>query len=98
MRISAFLFSIVLLTLPFHGHASTKQEETRAFLKADKNGDKQLTKAEFRTFIRLLAAAGNAEAKRAVRYGELGFTIGFSNADANSNGLLTPKELERLRK
>ncbi|MEM9278674.1 MAG: EF-hand domain-containing protein [Pseudomonadota bacterium] len=93
-RITLFVLVIMVSDTAL---AATKQQEREAFLEADANGDRQLTKAEFKTFLKLLAEAGNSRAKRAVSFGELGYSSGFSTADANSNGLVTPAELRQLR-
>ncbi|MDA8870587.1 hypothetical protein N9H93_04290 [Rhizobiaceae bacterium] len=68
-----------------------------AFRSADANSDAKLSRREFTRFIRKMAKLGNPNAKRAVRFGAIGFRIGFRNADANGDGFVTSRELQRIR-
>ncbi|WP_346911699.1 hypothetical protein [uncultured Roseibium sp.] len=65
--------------------------EIAAFLKADVNKDKVLSKREFRTFIRALADFGQSTAKKIRFFGVYGYA--FSVVDKNKDGIVTPQEM-----
>lgn len=67
------------------------RSETDAFLKADRNGDRELDPPEFREFVRAMADAGQATAKQIRFFGAYG--MAFRIADADGNGRVTPWEL-----
>ncbi len=79
------------LLLPVTAQAQFEDQSVQAFLAADLNGDERLTQAEFRTFIRTLAATGAPLSRRIRTFGAYG--IAFSRTDSNGDGLLTPEEL-----
>jgi EF hand len=68
------------------------EAEANAFRKADKNGDKQIDRAEFRTLISEIAAIGAEKAVSVKRWGVYG--MGFSRADANGDGAISIPELK----
>lgn len=65
--------------------------EIAAFLKADVNKDKVLSKEEFKTFVRAMAAFGQSTAKTIRFWGAYG--IAFSIVDKNEDGIVTPYEM-----
>jgi len=65
--------------------------EIVAFVKADKNKDRVLSKKEFKIFIRAMAAFGQSTAKTIRFFGAYGYA--FSVVDKNQNGIITPWEL-----
>ncbi|SNZ19493.1 hypothetical protein [Cohaesibacter gelatinilyticus] len=65
--------------------------EINAFIKADTNADQKLNKSEFRTFVNLMATAGQPAAKRIRFFRAYGFA--FSIVDKDKNGILSPIEL-----
>ncbi len=69
--------------------------ERAAFLKADRNGDKQIEQAEFRVLIDEMAAIGAPKAISVKRWGVYG--MGFSRADANGDGMISIPELKAQR-
>ena len=71
----------------------TRQQQVDAFLRADKNKDEVLSRAEFKSFMKDLARLGQPTAKRVKFWGVYG--MAFNRVDANKNGLLEPRELER---
>lgn len=94
-RVFLFAFSSLLL-LPMHIPAQSKglnptKTEIRAFLKADRNKDGKLTKREFRTFVRAMAATGQPTAKTIRLFAAYDFA--FSYSDRNKDGILTPNEM-----
>lgn len=97
MRVLCGMVSVFFIQTSTLAFAGNNQNEIDAFLQADRNGDKYLNKSEFKTFVQIMAEMGRKKAERAVRFGDLGYAIGFTDADANSDGILTPAELERLR-
>jgi EF hand len=66
--------------------------ERAAFLKADRNGDKQIDGAEFRVLIDEMAAIGAEKAISVKRWGVYG--MGFNRADANGDGVISIPELK----
>lgn len=65
--------------------------EVAAFLKADVNKDRVLSKSEFRIFIRALADFGQSTAKKIRFFGVYGYA--FSIVDKNKDGIVTPQEM-----
>jgi Ca2+-binding EF-hand superfamily protein len=83
-----------MLLAPFAatpGFAETTGERA-AFLKADKNGDKQIDRKEFRVLINEMAAIGAEKAISVKRWGVYG--MGFKRADANGDGVISIPELK----
>ena len=72
--------------------AAYSDAEAKAFIKADKNGDKQIDRIEFRTLIDEMAAIGAPKAVSVKRWGVYG--MGFSRADANGDGGISIPELK----
>lgn len=68
-----------------------------AFKRADTNSSASLNRSEFEAFIRQMAKLGNENAARAVSFGFLGFRIAFNDADANGDGQVTSRELQKIR-
>lgn len=67
------------------------QTEINAFMKADANKDRVLTKKEFRTFIQHMAGSGSKTAKK-IRFLSA-YGLAFSIADTNRDGVVTPLEM-----
>lgn len=65
--------------------------EIDAFLSADDDGDRELTRAEFEKFVQAMAAQGQPTAKQIRFFGAYG--LAFKIADGDKNGRLTPAEL-----
>ncbi|MBD1545491.1 EF-hand domain-containing protein [Roseibium aggregatum] len=65
--------------------------EISAFMKADTNKDRVLTREEFRTFIQAMASSGSKTAKK-IRFLRA-YSYAFSIADANRDGVATPHEM-----
>lgn len=90
-----------VLTLPLLAIAATLaatigvQAQGSAFAAADKNGDGSLDKAEFRTFIDLLAEQGVPNAVKVKSSGRYDFA--FSRVDKNGDGRITPEELSAMK-
>ena len=86
------LLILVLLTAAFvHPANAYSEAEAAAFRKADKNGDKQIDRREFRILIDEMAAIGAPKAISVKRWGVYG--MGFSKADANGDGVISIPEL-----
>ena len=66
--------------------------EAKAFIKADKNGDKQIDQAEFRVLIDEMAAIGAEKAISVKKWGV--YNMGFRRADANGDGVISIPELK----
>ena len=69
--------------------------EKDAFLKADANGDRKISRAEFKTLIDTLASSGAPKAQSVKRWGVYG--MAFKTIDANADEIITPAELEAQR-
>lgn len=65
--------------------------EIAAFLKADVNKDNVLSKREFKTFVKAMAAVGQSTAKQIRFWGAYGYA--FSIVDKNKDGIVTPHEM-----
>jgi EF hand len=83
------LFLLPALVLPAQAYSDA---EAKAFIKADKNGDQQIDRAEFRVLIDEMAAIGAPKAVSVKRWGVYG--MGFSRADANGDGVISIPELK----
>ncbi|WP_153770682.1 hypothetical protein [Labrenzia sp. CE80] len=68
-----------------------KKSEIAAFLKADVNKDRVLTRKEFRTFVRAMADSGQSTARKIRFFGAYGFA--FNIIDKNRDGIVTPLEM-----
>ena len=66
--------------------------EAKAFHIADKNGDKQIDRREFRVLIDEMAAIGAEKAMSVKKWGVYG--LGFRKADANGDGVISVPELK----
>ena len=69
--------------------------EKDAFLMADANSDRKISRAEFKTLIDALAASGAPKAQSVKRWGIYG--MAFKKIDANADDIITPAELEAQR-
>ncbi|WP_417210010.1 hypothetical protein [Antarctobacter sp.] len=67
--------------------------EVQAFTRADANRDGLLSFAEFRVFVRQMAAGGQSTAITIRTFGA--YRLAFRRVDADRNGLATPGELRR---
>lgn len=67
------------------------KSEVDAFVKADRNEDRVLSRAEFKVFVRGMAAAGQPTAKKIRFFGAYGYA--FSIVDKNKDAIVTPQEL-----
>lgn len=65
--------------------------EIDAFVAADANKDAVLQFAEFKTFIRLMAKAGQPTARQVRTFGVYRYAFGI--ADKDGNGVVSPDEL-----
>ncbi len=65
--------------------------EVSAFGQADRNRDGVLSRSEFPTFVRAMAATGQSTARQIRTFGAYGFAFGIT--DANGDGVVTPAEL-----
>ena len=65
--------------------------ETRSFLAADVNKDLVLNRKEFRTFVQLMADAGQSTSKTIRAFGAYGYAFGI--ADRDKDGVVSPHEL-----
>jgi EF hand len=81
--------AILFLTLPAHAYSDA---EAKAFIKADKNGDKQIDGREFRILIDEMAAIGAEKAISVKKWGVYG--MGFKKADSNGDGVISIPELK----
>lgn len=87
-RIPAILFALAIF-VPSLAQAESMRD--RSFTLADINNNTTLEKEEFRSFINLLADAGNRNAKR-VRTFYL-YKLAWQFVDKNGDGFATRKEL-----
>jgi hypothetical protein len=69
--------------------------EKDAFLKADANADRKISRGEFKTLIDALAESGAPKAQSVKRWGVYG--MAFKRIDANADEIITPAELEAQR-
>jgi len=84
--------SLCLLCGSFGASAqSYSSSEISAFGRADRNRDGVLSRAEFPTFVRAMAATGQPTARQIRTFGAYGYA--FRITDANGDGRLTPQEL-----
>ena len=77
----------------FAGISAAQADEVRDFLKADRNGDGLLQKAEFQSFIQARANAGDSAAKWVVRFGAWGRAL--KTVDYNRDGQVSGDELRK---
>lgn len=89
----AFMFglSTLMIGITAAKNLNPKRSEINAFIKADVDKDRHLTKNEFRIFIKQMALAGQSTAKKIRFFGAYGFA--FSTVDKNKDGILSPLEL-----
>lgn len=86
----------LLLALPFltplAGHAqSYSPDEVSAFITADTDKDGNLTRTEFKVFVREMARVGQPTARQIRTFGAYGFA--FRITDGNRDGVLSPEEM-----
>jgi hypothetical protein len=98
MRIAPVLLALFLAApapaqIVVDGAGVVSDAEVAAFLAADADGDRFLTLAEFRVFIRHMAEAGQPTAQLVRRIGA--YRIAFRRVDADGDGRATPGELRR---
>ena len=94
VTIIAVSSSLVMLSAQSPGLSrglNPTKPEIRAFLRADRNKDGKLTRTEFRTFVRGMAATGQTTAKL-IRFFS-GYSFAFTTADRNRDGIVTPQEM-----
>lgn len=75
------------------GAGAVSRGEVDAFVRADANRDGVLSFAEFRVFVRLMAASGQSTAVTIRTFGA--YRLAFRRVDANRDGLASPGELRR---
>ncbi len=90
------LFAVILFFTPFSVFGQTvavepKPSETQAFLASDINRDAKLQFAEFKTFVRLMAASGQPTAQKVRFFSAYRFAFGV--ADKNKDQAVSPEEL-----
>lgn len=73
------------------GAFEATEQEVTAFMAADRNRDLVLDRAEFRTFILLMAETGQSTSKTIRTFGAYGYA--FKIADRDRDGVITPQEL-----
>ena len=87
---------VILLLILLAGGARAEPAtpaEVAAFTGADANRDGVLDRAEFRSFVRAMAQAGQPTARQIVAFGAYGFA--FARVDRNRDGRATPDEMRR---
>ncbi len=80
-----------MLAAPTALLAEPSQQEVDAYIAADRNKDKHLSKTEFRQFVKLMAKAGNRKARQIRFWRAYGYAFGI--ADRNKDGVIAPAEL-----
>lgn len=75
-------------------NADAKRAEN--YQQADANGDRKLSKAEFKVFINANAADGLGNASKIKRFGA--YNRAFKKLDANSDGFVTVPEMAAAKK
>lgn len=86
------LFVIAALSAPTITQAfEATSDEVNAFLGADLNKDLVLDRSEFKTFILLMAQAGQSTSKTVRAFNAYGYA--FKITDKNRDGVITPQEL-----
>ena len=68
-----------------------KKTEITAFLKADANKDRVLSRKEFKTFVQVMAKFGQSTARQIRFFRAYGFA--FKIVDKNKDGIVTPHEM-----
>lgn len=86
------LLAFSLFSSAASGYSSAEKD---AFLKADANSDRKISRAEFKTLVEALAASGAPKAQSVKRWGIYG--VAFKKIDTNADGIITPAELEAQR-
>ncbi len=86
------LLAFCLLSSVASAYSSAEKD---AFLKADANSDRRISRAEFKTLIDALASSGAPKAQSVKRWGIYG--MAFNKIDTNTDGIITPAELEAQR-
>lgn len=89
--------AIISSTMTQRVYGQSDSQAMGAFTKADQNGDKTLSKAELRVFIKAMADMGHSESKRAVRFGSIGYGVAWRRADRDKSGTVTFEELQSIR-
>lgn len=97
LRKPVIALSLALAISPASAFAVSNKDAAKAFNSADRNSDNALNRAEFESFLRRMAKLGNPNAARAVQFGFVGFRIAFADADANGDGKVTSRELQKIR-
>jgi hypothetical protein len=87
--------ALLLLCLSASVACAYSGSEKDAFLKADANSDRKISRGEFNTLIDALAASGAPKAQSVKRWGIYG--MAFKKIDANADQIITPAELEAQR-
>ncbi len=98
MRISILVsFSALVMAAPALAlnAAADRKAVQQNFKQADGNGDKKLTKAEFRKLIDANAADNLGKASMIKRFGA--YDTAFARVDTNKDGIVTLKELAALK-
>ncbi|WP_167645589.1 hypothetical protein [Mameliella alba] len=96
---SALLAILLLSALPVcaqtvvPGAGPVSRGEVDAFVRADADRDGFLSFAEFRVFVRLMAASGQSTAITIRNFGA--YRLAFRRVDANRDGRASPGELRR---
>ena len=95
MKIRAHVFALIFGACPAFAPVAYAFEatatETNSFLAADVNKDLVLNRKEFKTFVQLMAKAGQSTSKTIRTFGAYGYAFGI--AGANKDGVVSPQEL-----
>ena len=96
MKSTSTILALVAILAAHGAEASgaNRQQAKENFTQADVDANGALTLSEFTTLIDLNAADGIGRAPTIKRFGRYG-TV-FGRLDANSDGLVTPKEIQNL--
>ncbi|WP_299323779.1 EF-hand domain-containing protein [Parasphingopyxis sp.] len=94
MKAMILIGATMAVAMPSNAMAQSDAEREAAqanFRQADANGDRRLSRSEFRTFIDANAEDGLGRASAVRRLGA--YDRAFDRADRNGNGVVTPAEL-----
>lgn len=94
MKAMILIGATIAFAMPGAAMAQSDAEREAAqanFREADANGDRRLSRAEFRAFIDANAEDGLGRASTVRRFGA--YDRAFDRADRNGNGIVTPAEL-----